>query len=175
MRYWWQALSSAVKAGSEDAKRYFEQPRSAMDDDEFVLWAYVQLMFLRDGRAANKLKAWAKQVLEDLASGRHARETAEEEIARLELREADQTAGLTAARQGMEAWEASWAAAATDLQLPKGATVSQGMATLDAIDTAFERITVANGTRRRIDGIERDAGIARNGANALRRGWPGQV
>lgn len=67
-RYWWQALSSAVKAGSEEAKRYFEQPRSARDDDEFVLWAYVQLMFLRDGRAVNKHKAWAKQVLEDLAA-----------------------------------------------------------------------------------------------------------
>jgi len=71
MRYWWQALSSAIKLGSEESKQYFEQPHKYVSDDEFVLWAYVQLMFLESGRAADKkskVKSWAKQVLEQLAA-----------------------------------------------------------------------------------------------------------
>jgi len=64
MRYWWQALGNAVKEGSKEAARYFAQPRSALDEDESVKWAYVQLMFLRK---VMKTRAWAEKVLEDLA------------------------------------------------------------------------------------------------------------
>lgn len=110
-----------------------------------------------DGDGFGAVLRRAEQALEDLAAGRNARDAAAEEIARLEQRETDQVAVLTAARREMEVWEKSWVAAAQDLQLPTDATVTQGLATLDALDTAFDRMTVAEGTRRRIDGIERDA------------------
>jgi len=65
-RYWWQALSSAVKLKSEKAKRYFEDTIPELDED-FALWGVVQLMFLESGSQTDKeTRAWAKQVLEDL-------------------------------------------------------------------------------------------------------------
>ncbi|MEJ5312214.1 MAG: hypothetical protein WHX52_20815 [Anaerolineae bacterium] len=68
VRYWWQAMSAAIKAGSEEVKQYFEHPHEISTDDDFILWAYVQLMFLRDGPGASKkIKQWARQVLEELA------------------------------------------------------------------------------------------------------------
>jgi len=64
-RYWWQALSSAVKMKSEKAKRYFEAIPKLNED--FALWGVVQLMFLESGSRTDKeTRAWAKQVLEDL-------------------------------------------------------------------------------------------------------------
>ncbi len=153
------ALRAAAHAAEEAASR-LEALRALADHHRKALVAAVESVgepVPPDGDGFGAVLRRAEQVLEDLDTGRHARETADEEIARLEQREADQAAAVTAARQGMETWEASWAAAAADLQLPKDATVSQATATLDTLDTAFERMRVADGTRRRIDSIERDA------------------
>ena len=66
-RYWWQALSSAVKLGSDGAKQYFDRELPRMDDEEFALWGYVQLMFIESAPRVDKAtKAWAAQTLEDL-------------------------------------------------------------------------------------------------------------
>lgn len=64
-RYWWQALSSAVKMKSEDAKRYFETSLLSIDDEEFAVWGFVQLMFLETDRD-KQTKAWASQTIHDL-------------------------------------------------------------------------------------------------------------
>jgi len=162
MREWLKkhtALRSAAHAAQDVAGRQEALQSLACDHRESLGEAVARMGESAPpaGDGFGAVLRRAEQVLEDLATGRHAREAAEEEIDRLEQREAEQAAALAAARQAMEEWEACWAAAAADLQLPKGATVSQGTATLDALDAAFERIKVANGTRRRIDGIERDA------------------
>ena len=66
-RYWWQALSSAVKLGSEGAKQHFDRDLPRIPDEEFALWGYVQLMFIESAPRVDKItKAWAAQILEDL-------------------------------------------------------------------------------------------------------------
>ena len=66
-RYWWQALSSAVKLGSEGAKQHFDRDLAHINDEAFALWGYVQLMFIETApRLDKQTKAWAAQTLQDL-------------------------------------------------------------------------------------------------------------
>ena len=70
-RYWWQALSTAVKtptSGQSELKSYIEQALPRANDD-FALWGYIQLMFLANPHHDKKsggVKAWATQLLADL-------------------------------------------------------------------------------------------------------------
>ncbi len=153
------ALREAAHAAEEGAS-HLKELRALADRHRKALVAAVESVgepVPPDGDGIGVVLRRAEQVLEDLTTRRHSRETADQEIARLEQREVDQSGAVTAARQAMETWESSWAAAAAELQLPKDATVSQATATLESLDTAFERMRVADGTRRRIDSIERDA------------------
>lgn len=68
-RYWWQALSSAVKLGSHEARQYFERDLPRMNDDTYAIWGYVQMLFLETApRLEKTIKAWATQTLQDLRS-----------------------------------------------------------------------------------------------------------
>jgi len=69
-RYWWQALSSAVKLGSQDARQHFERELPRMADETYAIWGYVQLLFLETAPRLEKLsKSWATQTLQDLRTG----------------------------------------------------------------------------------------------------------
>lgn len=66
-RYWWQALSAAVKQGSQGARQHFEFDLPRMEDEDYALWGYVQLLFLASGPKTDKsTKIWAIQILQDL-------------------------------------------------------------------------------------------------------------
>lgn len=64
LRYWWQALSTAVKLKSEGAKRNFEHCLSHLVDQEACLLACIQLLYIVEQDASTK--AWARQLLQDV-------------------------------------------------------------------------------------------------------------
>lgn len=68
-RYWWQALSSAVnqEPSNQDVRRYFDTELAQIEDENFALWGYVQLMFLKSGSRGDKsVEDRAAQTLQDL-------------------------------------------------------------------------------------------------------------
>lgn len=99
-RYWWQALSSAVKLGSQDARHYFERELAQMNDETYEIWGYVQLLFLRDAHRAEKpIRAWAQQTLQDLKILNHSLYKEAEEI-RDRIVSANAISGKTRKRTG---------------------------------------------------------------------------
>ncbi len=98
---------------------------------------------------------------------RQQRLNADQEIAELEGRAADQVLELTSAQDAMNGWEKDWATAAEGLRLSPGSTVKQGLAVVAALESAFEQIAQLEETQRRIVGIERDAASFDSAARQL--------
>jgi hypothetical protein len=68
-RYWWQAVSSAIRQGVKTAQDYAYKKAMSGEDIEYLsvtgfrLWLCVQLLFLETGHTDKALQAWARNVL----------------------------------------------------------------------------------------------------------------
>ena len=68
LRYWWQAVSSAVERKSEHARAYMHEkivtPKNANPfQSDFLLWGCVQLLFLTDDGNSKDNLTWAQSEL----------------------------------------------------------------------------------------------------------------